>query len=180
MYIAEQSPTQLRGFLINAYTLSVSSFHSTTEKKLILASWFVVGQLLAPVALRELNATRPYDFRIAIYTQWGMIGLLAIIWACMPESPWWLVSKGRLEKAEKVLLRHNGHIEHYDVNTELGIMVATVEEERRLAIENKNMGLFSVLRGQHGWRLLIASWPKVTQQFVGLSVFNSYSTYFCT
>ena len=58
-------------------------------------------------------------------------------------------------------------------------MVATVEEERRIASETKNEGKLAVFKGINGWRLFIASWPKVMQQFVGLSVFNTYSTYFC-
>lgn len=50
-------------------------------------SWFVVGQLMAPVALQRLNKTHPYDFRVAIYTQWGMLGLLFVIFLWIPESP---------------------------------------------------------------------------------------------
>jgi len=34
-----------------------------------------VGQLMAPVALRELNEYHPLIFRKAIYTQWDMMGL---------------------------------------------------------------------------------------------------------
>ena len=50
-------------------------------------SWFVVGQLMAPVALQQLNKTHPYDFRVAIYTQWAMLGILAGIFVYIPESP---------------------------------------------------------------------------------------------
>jgi SP family general alpha glucoside:H+ symporter-like MFS transporter len=52
MYIAEQAPNQLRGFLINAYSF-----------------WFVVGQLLAPVALDSLNRTHPEKYDVAIVSQ---------------------------------------------------------------------------------------------------------------
>jgi hypothetical protein len=57
-------------------------------------------------------------------------------------------------------------------------MVATIEEENRVVQANKSYGLLSIFKGTNGWRLLIALWPKLMQQFVGLSVFNSYSTYF--
>lgn len=50
-------------------------------------SWFVVGQLMAPVALQRLNVSHPYDFRVAIYTQWAMIGILLVIFIYIPESP---------------------------------------------------------------------------------------------
>jgi SP family general alpha glucoside:H+ symporter-like MFS transporter len=58
-------------------------------------------------------------------------------------------------------------------------MEATIAEERRIASETSSMGFLALFKGTNGWRLLIACWPKVTQQFVGLTIFNSYSTYFC-
>ena len=50
-------------------------------------SWFVVGQLLAPVALRQLNMNTSLSWRVAIYTEWAMIGLIIIIFVFLPESP---------------------------------------------------------------------------------------------
>lgn len=58
-------------------------------------------------------------------------------------------------------------------------MDATVVEERRIAERNSEMGQMAVFKGRNLIRFLIASWPKITQQFVGLAVFNSYATYFC-
>ena len=58
-------------------------------------------------------------------------------------------------------------------------MVSTIEEEHRLAVENKQMGVAAVFQGRNKLRFLIASWPKVMQQLVGLTVFNTYATYFC-
>jgi hypothetical protein len=58
-------------------------------------------------------------------------------------------------------------------------MTATVAAERRAAKENAQEGWLSIFRGRNGVRFVIAAWPKITQQFVGLSVFNTYATYFC-
>ena len=91
----------------------------------------------------------------------------------------WLASKNKLDKAELVLNKHYGHVEGYDAREQLAIMVATVEEERRISAHNKNIGRLAVVQGTNGWRLIIAAWPKIMQQLVGLSVFNTYSTYFC-
>ncbi len=44
-----------------------------------------------------------------------MIGAMLIIFLLLPETPWFLVSKGKTEEASKVLLRFNSHIEGYDV-----------------------------------------------------------------
>ncbi|WWC60749.1 uncharacterized protein I303_103325 [Kwoniella dejecticola CBS 10117] len=160
VYIAEIAPNNLRGFLINAYTF-----------------WFCLGQLLAGVALNELNA-RKVNFKDAIYTQWGMIGIMGIIFVLLPESPWWLVGKGKLDKASRVLERYYGRIEGYNVADEVNVMVATIEAERVTAARNNQEGPWAVFQGRNLLRLLIAAAPKIIQQFVGLSVFNSYSTYF--
>lgn len=53
-------------------------------------------------------------------------------------------------------------------------MVATVEEEKRAKLAAGTRGsfsdMFSIMRGTDGWRFLIALWPKLMQQFVGLTV----------
>ncbi|KAH8593537.1 general substrate transporter [Bisporella sp. PMI_857] len=161
VYLSEIAPTQLKGFLINAYTF-----------------WFVIGQLCGSIALNRLNASDPYDFRTAIYTQWAMIGAMLVIFVLLPESPWWLAGKGNLHGAEKVLSRYNGHIEGYSVQEHIDVMTATIEEERHLAQRNSEEGMWAIFRGRNLIRFLIAAWPKITQQLVGLTVFNTYATYF--
>lgn len=58
-------------------------------------------------------------------------------------------------------------------------MTATVTEERIIAERNTEEGMWAVFQGRNRIRFLIAAWPKIAQQFVGLSVFNTYATYFC-
>lgn len=48
-----------------------------------------------------------------------MIGVIAIIFVLLPESPWWLASVNKLDKARKVLLRCHGHIEGYNVQQQV-------------------------------------------------------------
>ncbi|KAJ5669429.1 hypothetical protein N7462_010499 [Penicillium macrosclerotiorum] len=161
LYLSEIAPTQLRGFYINAYSF-----------------WFVVGQIFASVALQRLKANDPLEFRVPIYTQWAMIGVIALIFVPLPESPWWLVSKGKLDKAAKVLQSYNGKVDGYDVQEQLEVMTTTVAQERILAEQNSKVGIWEVFKGRNFIRFIIASWPKIVQQFVGLSVFNTYATYF--
>ncbi|OGM48645.1 hexose transporter [Aspergillus bombycis] len=165
IYLSEIAPTQLRGFFINAYSF-----------------WFVVGQIFASVALNRLHAISPLDFRTPIYTQWAMVGATIIIFVIMPETPWWLVSKGKLDRAAEILTTYNGRVEGYDVSEQIcelqEIMSATVAEERRIAERDSQEGMWAVFQGRNFIRFVIAGWPKVTQQFVGLAVFNSNATYF--
>jgi len=58
-------------------------------------------------------------------------------------------------------------------------MTTTIAEERDSAKRDQQEGMWAVFRGRNGIRFLIAAWPKITQQLVGLSVFNTYATYFC-
>lgn len=109
-----------------------------------------------------------------------MVGVAGIIFVLLPESPWWLVGKDRPEKAAQVLRLCCGRVQGYNVDEQIGIMTATITEERRLAERNRSQGAWAVFQGRNLLRFLIAGWPKIVQQFVGLSVFNTYATYFCT
>lgn len=62
VYINEQSVPRIRGLFIVAYTL-----------------WITVGNLLASIALKVRGDAHPYDYKTPIYTQYGMIGLCALI-----------------------------------------------------------------------------------------------------
>jgi hypothetical protein len=59
------------------------------------------------------------------------------------------------------------------------VMTATINEERIIAERNSESGRWAIFRGRNLLRFIIAGWPKITQQFVGLTVFNTYATYFC-
>lgn len=48
-----------------------------------------------------------------------MVGVIIIIFVFLPETPWWLVSQGKLDKASKVLQLCNGHIEGYDIQEQI-------------------------------------------------------------
>lgn len=62
VYINEQSVPRIRGLFIVCYTL-----------------WITVGNTIASAALKVMKDKNPMDYKTAIYTQFGMIGLCAII-----------------------------------------------------------------------------------------------------
>jgi hypothetical protein len=59
------------------------------------------------------------------------------------------------------------------------VMTATVMIERQAAELNSELGQWAIFKGRNLLRFVIAGWPKITQQFVGLTVFNTYAVYFC-
>ncbi|SGY51118.1 BQ5605_C001g00965 [Microbotryum silenes-dioicae] len=136
-YIAEIAPTHLRGALVNAYSAS-----------------FVVGRLLAPTVLQQENKRHPLIFRPAIYSQWAFLGVLIILWAIIPESPWWLAGKGNEERGKATLRRLNGSVPGYDVNAEWDIMKATIEHERIAAEKLKTGSFVNIFYSTNGNLLL--------------------------
>lgn len=52
-------------------------------------------------------------------SQWAMVIPIGVVFALLPETPWWLASKGKLDKATKVLQSLNGGIEGYDVQEQI-------------------------------------------------------------
>ncbi|KAF2025711.1 general substrate transporter [Setomelanomma holmii] len=161
LYLTEISPSQLRGVFISAYSF-----------------WFVLGQLFASVALNRLHLVDPLNFRTPIYTQWAMIGLAGIIFVLLPESPWWCVGKGKLDQAQTVLNTCHVHHEDFNIQEQIDVMSATIAHERQLTELNKEVGIWEISKGRNLVRFIIAAWPKIVQQFVGLAVFNTYATYF--
>jgi len=160
-YISEHAPSQLRGFLVVSYSF-----------------WFTVGGLMASVALKVRKDSHPNDWHTPVYTQFAMVGFAVIMYVFLPESPWWLVGKGKLDQARKVLAMKNGKVPGYDVDAEVGIMVATIERQREWDAEAAAEGPFAMLQGLNLKRFFIGAWPKTLQQFVGLSIFSNYSAYF--
>jgi MFS transporter, SP family, general alpha glucoside:H+ symporter len=137
-----------------------------------------------------------------------MIGGIGVIFAFLPETPWYLASKGKVDEASRVLNMFHKNVEGYDVQEQIvslmshctlwadlcsdllkwiyyssptrqEVMTTTVAVERQKAEDNKELGTWAVFRGRNLVRFIIAGWPKIAQQFVGLSVFNTYATYFC-
>ncbi|KAI1863169.1 uncharacterized protein JN550_009905 [Neoarthrinium moseri] len=160
VYISEQSPTQIRGLLTTSYMF-----------------WYVVAQIFGPLALQQLHIRDPYNYKIPIYTQWSMLGVMLIINLFVPESPWWLVQRSKYHDAEKVLASSYKGVTGYDLKKELSIIIATVEHEKLVEAENKYQ-LVQIFKGVNLWRLFIAFWPKGMQQLCGQSVTNNYGTYF--
>jgi SP family general alpha glucoside:H+ symporter-like MFS transporter len=88
------------------------------------------------------------------------------------------MSKGRVDKARAVIQNKYKYVKGYNVDGELAIIAATIEQQRAMAAAGKAEGPLAIFKGLNGKRFLIGSWPKVLQQFVGLSIFSSYNAYF--
>ncbi|WWC64295.1 uncharacterized protein I303_106905 [Kwoniella dejecticola CBS 10117] len=170
MYMTELAPAKIRGFLLIFYS-----------------AWYGIGQLCSSLALKVMNDKSPYNYLTPIYTEWAMLGLMAIVYLHIPESPFWCASVGKHDKGRAVIKRLNGGIEGYDVDYHYNIIKRSIEKEQsyQKQIDGESHGFITELRnvkevfiGVNGFRTLIAFWPACVQQIGGLAVLSSYSSYF--
>ena len=93
-YVSEISPANKRGRLVSLYQFNI-----------------VLGILIAFLSnylLRNTGA-QPWRWMIGIEALPALLYILFVIF--IPRSPRWLISKGRIEEAEKVLSMINPHID---------------------------------------------------------------------
>jgi MFS family permease len=161
VYISECAPTRIRGGLLMCYSL-----------------WWTIGSFFAYIALQLLNRKNPNIWLTPIYTQWAQIGIMCIIYVFLPESPAWCVSRGNADGAKKQLMKLNRGVVDYDEEHQYQIIVQTFDHERMVAAEQKKEHWYAIFRGTDGLRTVISLWPNLTQQFIGLTLFATFGTYF--
>lgn len=160
-YISEVAPVRIRGGLLMCYSF-----------------WWTVGTFCAHVVLKALNTTHPNDWLVPIYTQWAQIGLMLLIYVFLPESPAWCVERGYYDRARRSLRRLHYGVEGYDLETQLQVLVLAVEHEKAVATEQRRERWYNIFRGVDGLRTIVSMWTNLSQQFIGLTLFSTYGTYF--
>ncbi|KAH8172225.1 sugar transporter domain-containing protein [Sarocladium implicatum] len=160
-YIAETAPVRIRGGLLICYSL-----------------WFSLGQFFAPVALKIHSEVDANDWLTPIYTQWSQIGLMLIIYLVVPETPAWCVTRGHEERAKKALRRLHWEIPDYDVDRQYDLLLIAVNHEIEVARASNKEKWYSIFRGTDGRRTVTALWTLMAQQFLGLTLFSTFASYY--
>lgn len=160
-YISEVAPTRIRGALLMAYSF-----------------WWTLGSFFAQVALQHLSRSNPTDYLTPVYTQWAQLGVMLLIYLLVPETPTWCVSAGKLDTAKKELLKLHRGVKDYNADHQLQVVVLAIEHERAVAIEQRREKWYAIFRGTDGLRTIISLWTNLSQQFIGLTLFGSFGTYF--
>ncbi|ONH65017.1 General alpha-glucoside permease [Cyberlindnera fabianii] len=143
------------------------------------ACW-VIGQLISSGVLRgTLNMTTEWAYKIpwALQWMWPIPVLIGIYFA--PESPWWLVKKGRTVEAKKSIMRLlSTSSEMPDAgplaDAMLNKMQLTIKEEDAIV---SNISYMDCFKGSNWRRTRVASMIWVIQNITG-SALMGYSTYF--
>lgn len=157
-YAAEVCPVALRGYL-------------TTYVNMMWG----VGQLLATGVLRALLSRKDeWSYRIPFALQWIWPVPLIIGIALAPESPWWLVRKGRYDMARKSLRRLTSSPSDSELDNTIAMLRHSDEIEKELVAGTSYLDCF---RGINLRRTEIACIAWVIQAASGASLMG-YSAYF--
>ncbi|CAL5871725.1 uncharacterized protein PFLUO_LOCUS5978 [Penicillium psychrofluorescens] len=157
-YASEVLPLQLRVFM-TSYTNMC----------------FIIGQLIAAGVLAGLEGrTDQWSYRIPFALQWLWPAFLIPLMFFAPESPWYLVRKGRFAEAELSLTRLQRKTANINVKDTLATIIHTDNLERELTAGTSYWDCF---RGPEAWRTEIACVAFVGQVTSGMG-FAYNSTYF--
>lgn len=157
-YASELCPLQFRGYL-TAYTNMC----------------FATGQFISGGVLQALlNVPNQWSYRIAYAVQWAWPTPLFIIALFMPESPWWLVRRGRYQDAEHSVRRLVSKRTKIDPKQTVAMMIHTNNIEQEIESGSSYLDCF---RGHDLRRTEIACVTFAGQVLSGSS-FAYSATYF--
>lgn len=165
-------------------TVSYASEVCPTVLRLYLTTYvnicWVIGQLISSCILKGMLSSSMKDsWKVPFAVQWVWPLPIAIGVYLAPESPWWLVKKGRIEDARKSIARLLSENEHLPdkrimVNAMVDKMKMTLKEEEEV---QKESTYFDCFRKKNLRRTRVACMTWVIQNITG-SAFMGYSTYF--
>ncbi|KAJ5215741.1 uncharacterized protein N7498_002148 [Penicillium cinerascens] len=159
-YASEVCPVALRGYLTTYVNFC-----------------WGLGQLIGiGVIMGMLNRDDQWAYKIPYGLQWMWPLPLIIGIALAPESPWWLVRKGRTSDAKRALerLTSKNRDTEFDSDETIAMMVHTTALEAKIT---KGASYFDCFKGTDLRRTEIVCMVWAIQNLSGNS-FSNYSTYF--
>lgn len=144
-----------------------------------LETWVVtcwgIGQFVSFGLLKAFSKEPkdPWAWRIPIGVQWAWPVIIIPIIFFAPESPWWLVRKGRVEEAEKAVTRLST-VDRAGAKQAVALMIQTNSLEKDA---NEGTGLLDCFKGTNLRRTEVACAAWTIQQLSGFVV-SGYGTYF--
>ena len=158
-WASEISPLRLRGPIQSSIVL-----------------FMVLMQAIGLVTIRVyVQNMSPSAFRTVFALQWIWPIAAGLAFVCMPESPTFLVQKGKLDAAEKALSRLYGSNNH--INARLAVLCRQVEQERLQTEAHGDPGYAELFRGTNLKRTFTVMWLFLAAGLNGASLL-SQNTYF--
>ncbi|KAJ5109432.1 hypothetical protein N7456_006107 [Penicillium angulare] len=157
-YASEVTPVVLRSYL----------------ETYVVLCWGI-GQFVATGILDSLDhRSDQWAWRIPLAVQWVWPVIIAPVLAFAPESPWWLVRKGRIQDAENSVKRLSSSSDPDFAKKSVALMVQTTDLEKVLT---EGASFLDCFRGSNAWRTEIGCIVWTSQVLCGFAI-TSYATYF--
>ncbi|CAF3430383.1 hypothetical protein SNK03_006687 [Fusarium graminearum] len=155
---SEISPVVLRGIATAGVNLGIA-----------------IGQLVSNGVIKAFGErTDHWAWRGAFATQGIFIVLLAVGLPFAPETPWYLVRKGKIDEARKSIISLYGS--EVDVDAKLATIQDTIAEEQAMSAEAPSWA--QCFKGTNLVRTTTSMGVFICQHFVGIIFVLGYSTYF--
>ncbi|KAF2968352.1 hypothetical protein GQX73_g5200 [Xylaria multiplex] len=140
-----------------------------------MLQWFwAIGSIIVGAVTYVYNPVlNDSAFKIPIALQWIFPTPLAILIFFAPESPWWLVRKGRLEEAAHSIGRL-GRRSRLNVNENVAMMRRVVELEKT----EKEPNFVELFKGTDLYRTLIVCGVYAAQNLTGNLIANQAVFFF--
>ncbi|TQN70385.1 Maltose permease MAL31, partial [Colletotrichum shisoi] len=156
-YIGEVAPLALRGIMTAAAAIA-----------------FTIGPFIVSLVVNETGARDDrWAYRTIFISQYGVSGLGALLLLFMPESPWWLVNKGKMQKAARSLARLG--YDAVQVEKRISVIALTLAEVRK---ETEGASFAECFRKSNLRRTIISVAPLSIQALCGVLFVASYATYY--
>ncbi|KAL6711559.1 hypothetical protein ACN47E_004493 [Coniothyrium glycines] len=135
--------------------------------------WAIGAIIVNGVAYHYNSKSSDSAYRIPIALQWMFPTPLIILLFLAPESPWWLVRKGRLADAEKAVGRL-GRRSKVNTTEAVAMMRRTIELEKTI----KEPSLIELFKGTDLYRTLIVCGVYAAQNLTGNLIANQAVYFF--
>jgi len=162
MYQSECAPKWIRGAVVSCYQWAIT-----------------IGLLLASIVNNATqNRTNSSAWRIPVGIQFLWAAVLAGGMACLPESPRFLIKKGREEAAARALARLlSSSVDDPEVELELSEIRANLRAEQELG-ESSYADCFRTTHNRIRFRVLTGIFIQAWQQLTGINFIFYYGTTF--
>ncbi|KAM7208835.1 General substrate transporter [Rhypophila decipiens] len=136
--------------------------------------WAIGAIIVSGVCYVYEGKMESSGYRIPIALQWMFPTPLAVLLYMAPESPWWLVRKGRLEEAAKSVRRLGSAKVTTNPEESVAMMRRTIDLEKT----DKEPSLVELFRGTDLYRTLIVCGVYAAQNLTGNLIVNQAVYFF--
>ncbi|KAF9768211.1 hypothetical protein IL306_014506 [Fusarium sp. DS 682] len=137
-------------------------------------SWSIGSIIVAGATYAYNKRNDQWAWRVPLALQWLFPTPLLILVFLAPESPWWLIRKGRKEEALRSIQRL-GSKDKEVAHQKLAMMERTVEIEEE---EGGNPSLIDLVKGTDLRRTIITCLIYASQNFAGNLIANQATFFF--